>query len=471
MKSWVLLVAAVAGGVGGFLIGKIRSSGDEPLGAVPESGGEEVVVIDGDGIGASAGPVRKSTRVGGMNRAVFRRELETIKRDSNPVNRFASLSKLLSNLSAEEFEDVRSAFQGIPMRYEHRQEYQMLVYAWAGVDPEAALQFVDANANSRSIKKDDLLNPLISSWASQDPDAALAYLTELPEHKRTDQLMEGLMEGWAVKDPYAAAEYLQENLEPGKERERLAGEIASHLFKQDPKEAAEWAESHSDPAFRAEAFQELSEDWASVDPVGLSKWLGQHADEDYSAEAFQDLAREWVSEDPEAATAYFEGLPDGVSKESGIYEMAVTWGKDDLGALGQWLNELPDSSVTDLGVKAYVNRLAEESPQAAIDSALSITGDEVRSETVLDLGQRWYGQDPQAAAEWATANEIPIEAFQRKDETVKMVIQGEEIEIPKAVIEGGTAPPPPAAVEPVQQLLQGNGDSLDIEMGIERLEP
>ena len=432
MKSWaVLAVTAVAGGLGGFLIGKAKSGADAASSSqAVEQGAGLLSGGDQRSGSVSAGPTRNTSTVGGMNRNNLRRELDTIKRDPNPVNRFASLTQLLGNLSEDNVSQVLSAFNGIPMRYEHREEYQMLIYAWAAFDPEAALAFVDENANSRSIRKNDLLNPLVASWASQDPDATLEWINELPEGERSNQLMTGLMEGWATKDPYAAAEYLQENVEPGKDREKLAGEIASHLFKQDPDAAAKWAESQADLGFRAEAFEELAEDWASVDPKALAGWLGQYADEEYSAEAFQDLARAWVSEDPTAATEYFQDLPDGKAKETGIYEMAVTWGKDDLGALGEWLNGLPDSNVTDLGVKAYVNRLAKDSPQAAIDSALSITGDDVRNETVQDLGKNWYRQDPEAATAWASANGVPVESFQSNNDTIRMTINGEEIEVP-----------------------------------------
>jgi hypothetical protein len=308
---------------------------------------------------------------------------------------------------------VLQAFDEIPMRYEHRQEYQMLIYAWASFDPEAALKFVGENANRRSINESDLLRPLVASWASNDPDETLAWLETLPEERQKDQnLLSGLMQGWAAEDPYAAATYLQENIEPGQKREQLAGEIASHLFKQDPSEAATWAEAQKDLKFREEAFEELAEDWASVNPQALANWLGEHVEEAYSVEAFEDLARSWVSQDPDAATAYFENLPDGQAKESGIYEMARTWGQDDLGALGEWLNGLPDSNVTDLGVKAYVERLAEQAPQAAIESAMSINTDAMRDEAVMNVGRQWFLRDPDAATAWAGDHGIPIESFQ-----------------------------------------------------------
>lgn len=419
MKSWLfLLVAAIVGGFGGFLLGKASSphakngSGDpmalEGQGLLGASGGT--------GGSATGGPSRAGgagNRSGGMNAVVLRRELETIKRDPNPINRFASLTQLLGGLSEDNLEAVLQAFDEIPMRYEHREEYQMLVYAWASFDPEAALKFIDENANSRSINKNDLLKPLVASWASNDPEQTLAWLDTLPEKQRKDtNLLSGLMEGWAVKDPYAAASYLQENVEAGKNREMLAGEIASHLFKQNPQDAAKWAEAQSDLKFREEAFEELAEDWASVNPGQLAQWLEGHVEEDYSVEAFEDLARGWVSQDPDAATAYFQELPDGKAKESGIYEMARTWGNDDLAALGEWLNDLPDSNVTDLGVKAYVERLAGESPEAAIQSAMSINNDEMRDQAVQNVGQQWFRQDPDAASAWANANGIPTDSFQ-----------------------------------------------------------
>ncbi len=419
MKPWLfLIVAAITGGIGGFILGKASSSN-----AANRS--ENNVVVQGNGLlGSGANAATRSlapssmargnsgSASGRLNPAVLRRELETIKRDSNPINRFASLTQLLSGLSPDNLDAVLSAFDEIPMRYEHREEYQMLVYAWASFDPEAALKFVGENANSRSINKNDLMRPLVASWASNDPDETLEWLKTLPEKQQKDtNLLSGLMEGWAVKDPYAAAEYLQTNVEAGKNRERLAGEIASHLFKQNPAEAAKWAESHSDLKFREEAFEELAEDWASVNPGELANWLGDHIDEAYSIEAFEDLARGWVSQDPDAATSYFESLPDGPAKESGIYEMARTWGKDDLGALGEWLNGLPDSNVTDLGVKAYTERLVGQSPEAAIESAMSINNDDLRNEAVQMAGQHWFRQNPEAATAWADANGVPVESF------------------------------------------------------------
>ena len=428
MKTWVvLLITGLVAGLGGLFIGKLNSSASSASPMVAET--KQVNATPGVA-SPSDGPQRQSSEAGGMNVNVLRRELAIIKTDPNPINRFSSLTQLLGNLSEENLGQVLEAFDGIPMRYEYREEYQMLIYAWAGLDPEAALKFVDENAHSRSINKGDLLNPLIASWASNDPEKALGWIDTLPESQRTEKLMAGLMEGWAVNDPKAAAEYLQATMAPGEERSRLAGEIAGHLFKQNPQDAVEWAESQADVGFRAEAFAELAEDWAKVDPKGLASWLEKHAQEEYSVDAFNDLARVWVREDPSGATAYFEALPDGPAKESGIYEMAVAWGKDDLGALGQWLNDLPDSSVTDLGVKAYVDRLAEQSPQAAIDSALSINTEGIRDETVKTIGQQWFRQDPEGAAAWATANGISVETFVSGEETVKMTIKGEEIEIP-----------------------------------------
>ena len=410
------MVAGIAG-MGGFLLGKARSPSDpaQPSQTVSEQGGN---LPGGVSQGHSMLPVREASAsgvssTGRMNVNVLRRELEIIKRDPNPIKRFASLTHLLGGLSQDNLGTVLDAFDDIPMRYEHRDEYQMLIYAWAAFDPQAALEFVSEKANSRSINKSDLLRPLTASWASNDPGETLEWLNGLPERKRSENLMSGLIQGWATKDPYAAAEYLQANVEPGQHRERLAGEIVSHLFKQDPMQAVKWAEAQHDLAFRGEAFEELAEDWASVNPQGLAEWLGNYVDDEHSVEAFQDLARGWVSRDPDAATAYFEALPDGPAKETGIYEMARTWGRDDLAALGEWLNQLGDSTATDRGVQAYVERLASQSPQAAAESAMSIIDDDLRTEAVQYAGTWWYRRDPDSATAWADANGFAVETFQR----------------------------------------------------------
>ena len=163
MKSWVVLVVtAVAGGLGGFFIGKAKSGADSASSSVSVQQGAGLLSGGDQGSGkVSAGPARTTSTVGGMNRNNLRRELDTIKRDPNPVNRFASLTQLLGELSEDNLSQVLSAFNEIPMRHEHREEYRMLIYAWAAFDPEGALKFVDENANSRSIRKNDLLNPLV----------------------------------------------------------------------------------------------------------------------------------------------------------------------------------------------------------------------------------------------------------------------------------------------------------------------
>ncbi len=416
MNKWLLLlVTALVGGIGGYLIGQTGGRDAAETSSTQSGSASGPGLLGGtsaEGAGSSdaSGWARGGRAPGGMNVNVLRRELETIKRDPNPIKRFASLTQLLGKLDPDTLPDILQAFDEIPMRQEHREEYQMLMYAWASFDPEGALKFVDENANSRSLQRGALLKPILSSWASNDPDKALEWMDSLPESERGEHLS-GLIEGWATKDAYAAASYLQEKVEPGQQREALAGDIASHLFKQDPMGAARWAEAQEDPQFRSEAFEELAEDWASVDPKGLADWLGQHMDEEYSLEAVEDLARAWVSQDPDAATGYFESLEDGAAKERGIYEMARTWGKDDLTALGEWLNGLGDSDVTDLGVKAYVERLAGQSPEAAITSAMSIGTDAMRDEAVQNVGRQWFRQDPEAATAWAQANNVPVESF------------------------------------------------------------
>ena len=57
-----------------------------------------------------------------------------------------------------------------------------------------------------------------------------------------------------------------------------------------------------------------------------------------------------------------------------------------------------------------------------------------------DLGKSWYREDPEAATAWASANGVPLESFQSKNDTIRMTINGEEIEVPTgaATIEAGT---------------------------------
>ena len=418
-------LVAILAAIGGFLLG---TSGSRPR-------AESALTIAGRSSGpagvlpgtqpSTAGhpvyPVRRPLPFRPKNSAEererFTRDLRSIGKDSNPIDRLATLAQLLENLSPETLPRVLEAFEKIPPTSEYLNEYRMLLYAWTTFDRAGAIEFVEDTVaggmgGELGLSQEDLLKPVLASWASQDPKPALDWYNELPEEQQTHHLKMSLMSGWATNNPYEATEYLQ--TQPANQnREYLIGQLANQMFRQDPRGAAGWAESIEDVKLKEQAFEELAEDWVSVDPEGLAGWLRDHVSERYAWEAIEDLGRGWVASDSDAATAWFESLPDGAAKQRGIHKMVESWADNDLLAMGEWLNSLPDSKITDLGVQAYAKRLVDQAPEAALDSAMSISDDDMRSETVQELAQEFYSLNQEAALAWANNTSYPPEALER----------------------------------------------------------
>ncbi|MGY8688319.1 MAG: hypothetical protein ACKVHP_11375, partial [Verrucomicrobiales bacterium] len=414
----VLLLA----GIGGYVLGTSGSSSTKVTqetveGHGPSLGGPPRTSDPGNWRQAPGRPLSFRPEQTEDEREEFEQALRSLGKDANPIERYASLARLLENLSPETLPQVLEAFKKIPPTSEYHNEYQMLLFAWTKFDRAGAIKFVDEMADSgiggeMSLSKEELLKPVLASWASENPKQALEWFQYLPEDQQTHHLKMSLMSGWATNNPSEATEYLQTQ-PAGQEREYLIGQIAAQMFSKSPAEASSWAEGIEDKKFKEQVFEELAEDWVSVDPKGLASWLKGHADKQYSWEAIEDLGRGWVATDSDAATAWFENLPDGQAKQKGIEKMAQSWAENDLLAMGEWLNGLPDSPTTDRGVKAYSERLMDQAPASALDSAMSITDDGIRNKTVQEISQQWFNEDPDSAISWANNNSYPPEAMER----------------------------------------------------------
>ncbi len=425
-----IAVVALVTGVGGFLMGYSPSQSDGSLdsGLTLEKGS-----LLGSNIPLNAlSPAERREaghRVATMSQGGqdytdedFQNDLLRLGKSASPIGRFDSLTRMLENLSPENLPRVLKAFEKLPPTPEYINEYQMLLHAWTKFDRSGAIKFVenlvgDGAGGELTLSQEELLKPVLSSWASENPQKALEWFKYLPEDQQTHHMEMSLLAGWAVNDPGTAAEYLQSK-KPGQKREYLIGQVVSELFRKSPQSAVEWAESSGgDWKFKEQVFEELAEDWVSNDPQGLADMLKGHVNERYSWEAVEDLGRGWVATDSDAATTWFEGLEDGPAKQKGIEKMAQSWAENDLTSMGEWLNSLPDSPTTDRGVKAYSERLAEQSPSLALDSAMGIQDDGIRNGTVQDIAQDWFAKDADSAIDWASSNNYPEEGLGRTLET------------------------------------------------------
>ena len=379
--------------------------GNRPAGSKQKSGGSELRV--------DAKPEN------------MERSLRASLKESDPFKRMSGVFGLLDQLSPQNLNAALAAFRDIPVRTDSELEYGLLLHAWGKFDPQAALKFAEENFHERSMPKASGIRSVLSGWAAEDPEAALEYVNNL-EGDPNRYYIEGVLSGWMQTDPDAAAGYVIENMKPGRNREVLIGKLASQLMKQGMDTAVRWAERQQDPAFRGEAFEEITEDWVSLDPEAAAKWLSKHVDQEYSKEAVEDLARGWAFKDRQAAASWLENLSEGEVKSSGVHEFVKVWARKDPVGVAEWLNTLNDSGATDRGVTAYAQQIFDQSPEAALQSAASISNDEMREESMRHLASQWLRRDREAAEAWAVGEGYDLTALQAPQPVDgKLEFQGE----------------------------------------------
>ena len=76
---------------------------------------------------------------------------------------------------------------------------------------------------------------------------------------------------------------------------------------------------------------------------------------------------------------------------------------------GDWLNSLPAEPSLDPAVDAFARRISDDDPQGALSWAESIIDPDLRTQSVTNVGQEWYRQDPEAATQWVENSQLPSE--------------------------------------------------------------
>lgn len=100
-------------------------------------------------------------------------EIVTIAQLEDPIQRTRRLLALIDRLGPDDIEAVVAAFRSLGVTGERMAEYNLLLAAWARVDPLAALAYLEGNPGSPSDRQ-----TVLAAWAIDDRDAAIEWAIE-----------------------------------------------------------------------------------------------------------------------------------------------------------------------------------------------------------------------------------------------------------------------------------------------------
>jgi hypothetical protein len=322
---------------------------------------------------------------------------------------------------------------------------------WSSQDPQAAKAFVEGVEDGNR-SKGYMVDALVRGWVKNDLAGASDYVGAMEHTNSRRKLVEHLAQehirqqgpssalNWADsiaaghedpkyayqvvnevafyvarKDPMSARDWVERNLDSEYLSSRIFEEVADELVEVDPGAAADFLDRHfEDKRVNGKVIAEMTEEWARTDPAATAAWLDQYmGHEKINHEVVHELAGEWADSDPDAAIAWVAGLENRDLQRKGLASAVDRWSRQDPAAVGEWLNQQTQrGDLYDPAIEVYANRIARETPVAALSWAQQIQNDDRRERTTVRAGQAMFREDPEAVSAWLPGSGLSERAQQ-----------------------------------------------------------
>lgn len=327
-------------------------------------------------------------------------------RSGNPLVRRRAFDQLLSNLTAENAQDMLVHLKENRVDGEQWRDFH---YLWGTLDGKAA---VDHSLDSE--ERD--LSHTMAGWASSSPNAAIDYINNLPEEDRGSfrHLQEAMVSGMADNNTAVATDYVLQLANEGDGR-------ASHLFGVVTREvvsnvgideAAQWSQNLPDGDLKGAALDTVAHRFTNSDPEAAAQWVEQFAGQAYADRAIEEVGDEWAERDPASAVNWLETIVEGRGQSMGLHSAFGEWARRDPVAAGERISSMERSPQRDAAISGFARRISYEEPAVAIEWANSIADDSSRTRALTHAGQQLFRRDRAAAEAWIGSSGLPPEAQQ-----------------------------------------------------------
>ncbi|MGJ8723823.1 MAG: hypothetical protein ACSHYB_04635 [Roseibacillus sp.] len=331
--------------------------------------------------------------------------IEDIARFDDAIERNNALLALIDSLSPDEFLSVVDSFRQLGITDERRGEYEMLLTAWAKVNPSEALAYASENTRGGFAR-----NTILSTWAATNPDAAIAWAESNHDNPdRANPWLVGVIEGIAPYDISRATD-LMETLPRSEQRGEALRSVLSQLMSKDPEDAKNWTSTIEDDYLRSGAAAYTAEAIARKDPADAAQWLASLGDVDALNRAGEDITEDWYRDNPEEATAWISTLPPEAMSEAaeGVVSNIV---RENPVEAAEYLSQLatsnPDANF-DSAIRDLVRGAGRSDPELAAIWVGGLSNSDDQSRYYHRVLGDWKNRDSGAAEQWMIQNEASL---------------------------------------------------------------
>lgn len=397
-------------GAGGFMAGRVSSSGDP---VVEKSSPEETRSPRNSSRDASgnAQDTKRSTRPAktesletGMSPDRLAR-LQSIVRGENPLDRNRALLAFIDQLAPGDFEAAVAGFRELGITESRLSEYSLLLTAWGQTDPLSALTYAKENTGSSFATE-----TILTSWATHDPDAAIRWAEADYQGDGANPYLPGIIRGIVESDPTRATTLLA-SMPRSEERGKGLDFILPHLLEQGSDATRAWIAAISDESLRNGAMLRTAEKLAVTDPAGTASWLLANPGE-ATQRRMDDVYSVWARKDQQAALSSLNQLPAGDNRSNALRGVVTSVAVNDPKAAVSLMDSYPND-VTDRVVQNFVWHSFRNDPATAADQISRIADQREREQMYRRTLDAWYDRDPAAATAWTQTNAIPDSVRER----------------------------------------------------------
>lgn len=407
-SSITTLAALVLIGIGGFVAGRISSSGnatvqsDSPSDAQSSRGAASAATATATESGRKLQRPERggtSSRAAAGSSAERLAKLESIIRGANPLDRNRSLLALIDQLAPGDFEAAVANFRSLGMTESRFGEYGMLLAAWAKADPLAALAYAKANTTSGFAT-----STILTTWASADPEAAIRWAEANHEGDGANPYLPGIIRAIATTDPVRATQLLT-SMPRSVERGEALDAMMPSILSQGSEAARAWIAAIQDESLRSGATSRAAEELAAADPAGTAAWLLANPGE-ATRRSVDDVYSVWAGQDRGAALASFATLPVGENRSNALRGLVNNIAPSDPKAAVSMMDSYA-GDVTDRVVQQFVWHSFGTDPLVAVNQISRITDQEDRDQMYRRTIDAWIEEDAAAATAWISTNPLP----------------------------------------------------------------
>ncbi|MEO7099915.1 MAG: hypothetical protein ABI162_11175 [Luteolibacter sp.] len=407
LKPITLLAALAIIGAGGFMAGRVSSpapaatAGNGPAETrSPRSSQSMTGSAEVQKSPHGKRPEQAKTQISKDRLA----KLDSIMRGENALDRNRALLAYIDQLGPNDFEEAVAHFRELGITDSRMGEYSLLLSAWAGADPVAALAYAEENT-----REGFAADTILATWASADPEAAVRWAKANFDGDGANPYLAGIIRGIAGSDPARATELLA-SMPRSEERAKGLDAFLPHLIQQGAEATQAWIAKLTDDSLKNGAIMRSADKLAAIDPAGTASWLLANPGE-ASKRRMDDVYSTWAQKDEQAALNSFTSLPAGEDRTNALRGVITSVAMDNPKEAISMLDRYPND-VNDQVVRNVIWHSFGSDPSLAVSQIPRITDEGQRNQMYRRAVGNWLERDPAAAQAWMRSNPLP-EAVQK----------------------------------------------------------